>query len=289
MSFTSNQPLVSVLMTAYNREDYIAEAIGSVLASEYKNFELIITDDGSTDGTITIANQFAAADSRVMVHRNAKNLGQFENRNFAASLAKGKYIKYLDSDDKFYPFSIGYCVEMMQKNPTAEWGLLSLDKADENVFLTPGQAIFRHFFEKPFLMIGPDGSIYKKAFFDRLGGFSLKYGPANDVYTNLIAASKGSMVLLTKDFFFYRLHEGQAMNNSFGYLYNNYLVSKDAQLFLKDHLSKKQLAFVDNKNKRRFLKNVVMYFCKTFNISKTNMVLRKAGFTFKDALQGIFH
>ena len=55
-----NEPLVSVLMTAYNREQYIAAAIRSVLASTYQNFELIINDDCSTDGTVSIAKQFAA-------------------------------------------------------------------------------------------------------------------------------------------------------------------------------------------------------------------------------------
>ncbi|HEV2714429.1 MAG TPA: glycosyltransferase family A protein, partial [Terriglobales bacterium] len=95
-------PLVSVLMTAYNREKYIAEAIESVLASNFKDFELIIVDDCSKDRTAEIARRYTS-DSRVQVHVNEKNLGDYPNRNRAASLARGKYLKYLDSDDVIYP------------------------------------------------------------------------------------------------------------------------------------------------------------------------------------------
>ena len=103
---TNSLPLVSVLMTAYNREIYIAQAIESVLQSTYTNFELIIVDDGSTDSTLSIAKKYAEADERVYVYQNETNLGDYNNRNRAASLAKGMLYKYLDSDDVIYPCSI---------------------------------------------------------------------------------------------------------------------------------------------------------------------------------------
>ena len=65
-----NSPLVSVLMTAFNREQFIAEAIDSVLASTYTNFELIILDDGSADNTVAIAKQYEAIDASVRVYVN---------------------------------------------------------------------------------------------------------------------------------------------------------------------------------------------------------------------------
>src|ERR1700748_2916719 len=95
-------PLVSVLMTAYNREKYIEEAIESVLASSYTNLELIIVDDCSKDNTVEIARSYEARDPRVKVFINEKNLGDYPNRNRAASLAKGEYIKYVDSDDVMF-------------------------------------------------------------------------------------------------------------------------------------------------------------------------------------------
>ena len=103
---SNSLPLVSVLMTAYNRELYIAEAIESVLQSSYTNFELIIVDDVSTDSTISIAKKYSEIDKRVYVYQNETNLGDYDNRNKAASFAKGMLYKYLDSDDVIYPYSI---------------------------------------------------------------------------------------------------------------------------------------------------------------------------------------
>ena|SRR5674476_1029541 len=88
-------PAVSVLMTAYNREKYIAEAIESVLAQTFTDFELVVVDDGSKDHTVDIARRYSK-DPRVSVHINEKNLGDYPNRNRAASLARGRYLKYLD-------------------------------------------------------------------------------------------------------------------------------------------------------------------------------------------------
>jgi glycosyltransferase involved in cell wall biosynthesis len=96
-------PLVSVLMTAYNREKYIDEAIESVLASSYRNLELIVVDDCSKDRSVEIARTYAAKDDRVKVYVNETNLGDYPNRNRAASLARGEYIKYADSDDIMFP------------------------------------------------------------------------------------------------------------------------------------------------------------------------------------------
>src|SRR5205814_9393285 len=100
-SLRMSAPLISVLTTAYNREKYIAEAIESVLASTFKDFEMIIVDDCSKDHTVEIARRYSS-DPRVQVHVNEKNLGDYPNRNCASSFACGIYLKYLDSDDVIY-------------------------------------------------------------------------------------------------------------------------------------------------------------------------------------------
>src|SRR6187200_3447154 len=120
-----NSPLVSVLMTSFNREKYIAEAIQSVLDSEYRNFELIIVDDASKDKTIEIARSFERTDNRIKVSQNSKNLGDYPNRNKAASLASGKYLKYVDSDDKINKNCLSVMVAGMEKFPEAALGLMT--------------------------------------------------------------------------------------------------------------------------------------------------------------------
>ncbi len=96
---SQNVPEVSVLTTCYNRAPYIEQTIESVLSQTSQNFEYIIVDDCSTDGSYEIAKSFAEKDRRIQVHQNEKNLGDYPNRNLAASYARGRYLKFIDSDD----------------------------------------------------------------------------------------------------------------------------------------------------------------------------------------------
>ena len=116
-------PLVSVLMTAFNREKYISEAIESVVNSTYNNWELIIVDDRSSDLTFDIAKKYAMQDERIRVYRNDVNLGDYPNRNKAAEYAKGEYLKYLDADDVIYSHGLEVMVNSMLKYPGAALGL----------------------------------------------------------------------------------------------------------------------------------------------------------------------
>ena len=94
----SREPVVSVIMPAFNREKFIVESIRSVLSQSYKDFELIVIDDGSTDRTTAIASGFLR-DPRVKIIKNEKNLGIAYSRNKALQIARGTYIAPLDSDD----------------------------------------------------------------------------------------------------------------------------------------------------------------------------------------------
>src|ERR1035438_3224532 len=116
-------------MTAYNREDYIAEAIESVLAQTLHNLELVIVDDGSRDQTVDIARRYTN-DSRVRLHLNEKNLGDYPNRNRAAELAQGRYLKYLDADDMMYPHCLEMMVHQMEQFPQASLGFTLAPKKE---------------------------------------------------------------------------------------------------------------------------------------------------------------
>ena len=94
----SSYPLVSVIIPAFNREEFIAKSIESVLTQTYQNFILIIIDDGSIDKTVSIAEKYLI-DNRVTIIRNSENIGIAATRNKAILSAQGKYIAMLDSDD----------------------------------------------------------------------------------------------------------------------------------------------------------------------------------------------
>lgn len=171
----NTQPLVSVLMTAYNREKYIAYAIDSVLASSYTQLELIIVDDGSKDQTVAICRSYAAKDARVKIYINEKNLGDYPNRNKAASYATGKYLKYLDADDYIYSWGLEQMVAMMEAFPEAGWGLCSLPQIIEQPFpvlLQPAEAYKQAHLKTGLFHKAPISSIIRKEIFDAVNGFS---------------------------------------------------------------------------------------------------------------------
>ncbi|WP_166373166.1 glycosyltransferase family 2 protein [Psychromonas sp. SA13A] len=91
--------LVSIIMPSFNCEEFISETILSVISQTYKNWELIIVDDCSTDNSVNIINHFNKYDKRIHLILNDKNKGAAISRNKAIEYASGKYIAFLDSDD----------------------------------------------------------------------------------------------------------------------------------------------------------------------------------------------
>src|SRR5882724_4223522 len=89
-------PLVSILIPAYNAERWIAETIRSALKQTWRNKEIIVVDDGSTDGTLAIARRFEPKGVRAVTQPNQ---GAEAARNTASSLSRGDYIQWLDADD----------------------------------------------------------------------------------------------------------------------------------------------------------------------------------------------
>lgn len=109
------RPLVSVVMPSYNSEKYIPEAIHSVIAQTYENWELLIIDDGSTDSTANIVKQFSDIDSRITLYSNSKNMGVALTRNKGMDLAKGSWIALLDSDDVWHKDKLEKQLELAKK------------------------------------------------------------------------------------------------------------------------------------------------------------------------------
>jgi nucleoside-diphosphate-sugar epimerase len=107
-------PLVSICIPVYNCKKYIAQAIDSVLSQSYTDFELIIVDNASTDGTLEVVARYT--DPRIRLIRNKTNLGLEANWNKAVMEAKGKYIKLLPADDYLYPLCIERQVDVFE-NP----------------------------------------------------------------------------------------------------------------------------------------------------------------------------
>lgn len=110
---------VSIGLPVYNGENYLAEAINSVLAQTYTDFELIICDNGSTDRTEEICRHYADVDPRVRYHRNPKNLGASANFRRAFELATGELFRWLAHDDALAPEYLDRCVAALDRQPDA--------------------------------------------------------------------------------------------------------------------------------------------------------------------------
>lgn len=109
-------PLVSVLITVYNDEGNVGRAIESILKQTYQNFELVIVDDGSTDGTGAVLDSYQKKDGRIKIIRQP-NGGTAGAANHGLKHCTGKYIARLDSDDHSYPYRLEEEVNFLEANP----------------------------------------------------------------------------------------------------------------------------------------------------------------------------
>ncbi len=209
------RPAVSVLMTSFNREAYIAPALESVLRQTFDDFELLVVDDQSTDRTVEIARAYERSDRRVRVLVNDRNLGQFPNRNHAATLARGEFLKFHDSDDLMYPHCLAVMVSMMRSEPTASFGLsqgVAWPGGPCPMLLTPRMAYQREYFGDGVFMCGPAGAIFRADAFRRLGGFD-DVGVPSDLWFWIRACRTEPVLLLPADLFWYRVHATQEMQS----------------------------------------------------------------------------
>lgn len=111
------KPRISVLMTVYNCQKYLKTSIDSILDQSFRDFEFIIVDDGSTDGSKKIIEDYKQKDTRIVALRNKHNIRTSRALNKGLSVAKGKYVVRMDADDWSYPDRFQKQYSYMQKHP----------------------------------------------------------------------------------------------------------------------------------------------------------------------------
>jgi glycosyltransferase involved in cell wall biosynthesis len=125
-------PTVGIGMPVYNGERFLAEAIESVLRQSFTDFELIISDNASTDRTGDICQSYAATDPRIRYFRNEVNQGALPNFNRVFELARGRYFKWAAHDDVLRPDFLNRCVEALEAAPDAAVCQTAIDYIDES-------------------------------------------------------------------------------------------------------------------------------------------------------------
>ncbi|MGY5845943.1 glycosyltransferase family 2 protein [Salegentibacter sp. HM20] len=110
------QALVSIIMPAFNAEKFIGEAIESISAQSWRNWELIVIDDASEDRTSEIIKNFSREESRIQLIENSENMGAGKSRNLGIEKARGEFIAFLDADDLWKANKLETQVNFMQQN-----------------------------------------------------------------------------------------------------------------------------------------------------------------------------
>jgi teichuronic acid biosynthesis glycosyltransferase TuaG len=123
--------LVSIITPSYNSEKFIKDMINSIVNQTYQNWELLITDDFSSDKTVDIVKYYADGDSRIKLFRLSKNSGAGIARNYSINNAQGKYIAFCDSDDLWKPDKLSKQIDFMILN-NLSFTFSSYDVVNEN-------------------------------------------------------------------------------------------------------------------------------------------------------------
>jgi glycosyltransferase involved in cell wall biosynthesis len=125
-----DRPLVSIVLPTHNRAHLIKRAIDSVVSQDYSNWELLVIDDCSTDGTEEVIAIFLK-DSRIQYVRNEINLGGSGARNVGILKAKGDFITFLDSDDEYLPEKIELQLQLFETSTITNLGVINCGRLDE--------------------------------------------------------------------------------------------------------------------------------------------------------------
>jgi glycosyltransferase involved in cell wall biosynthesis len=220
-------PLVSVVLPAYNHARYVAEALASVAAQTYANLELVVIDDGSTDATAAVVSGCLASFARPVRFVSRENRGAPATLNEGAALARGQYVAFLNSDDRYAPERIATLVEAIARN-ARPWGFSLVSNlfgeaesalADGTLDVLQKQRNFLGTQPPSFTLVEfnvavSSGNLFvERDFFLSLGGFR-DYRYNHDWDFCLRAASVAEPVVVERPLYFYRVHAANTIAES---------------------------------------------------------------------------
>ena len=226
--------LISIILPVYNRKDFLPDCMDSLFAQTYKNLQIILIDDGSTDGTTQLCHDYAVQDSRVLFLQG-QHAGVSAARNLGLDAATGKYLFFVDSDDVIHPLLLQTLCEAMEASHADMGGtrVINIAQSQWDAVPTliarhsgPGETSFHSFAETihnvyhgqtPFGLIG--GVMFRR---DLVGDtrFSTELFIGEDyyfIYQNMIKGA--SSVFLKQKWYYCRIHGG---NSSKAYQYDGF-------------------------------------------------------------------
>lgn len=224
---------ISIIVPCYNQSEYLADALDSILAQTYPNWECIIVNDGSTDNTGQIAEKYTATDTRFK-YLYKENGGLSSARNAGIKIGVGEYILPLDADDKIGPYYIEKALNVFNEDSTVTlvYSKAKLFGINNHIWnLRP--YTYKELLKSNMIFCS---AIFKKSDFDNCGGYDneLKTGFEDwDLYIRML--NEKSIVFQLQDFHFYYRIKSESMLQSIGQKQqnhlNNYLYHKHIDIY----------------------------------------------------------
>jgi glycosyltransferase involved in cell wall biosynthesis len=253
----NTNPMVTVAMVTYNSSKYVRTAIDSVLASSYINFELIISDDCSTDNTWNIIQEYK--DFRIKATQNIPNIGEYNNRNKCIDLATGKYIIFIDGDDYIYPHGIKHFLKgaLLDKNAAM---VISRPESDHMIYpvvLSSHQTFKYDYLGHSITDQGFPSTLFK-TYILKKHGLTTEY-VSGDTYLKKELAYQYPTTLIHSGLAWWRRTPGQASERLFKTSIGIMESTK-----MKLHFLNKHHNILDNSEKQEALKRIYKPLFRTF-------------------------
>ena len=236
--------LLSVIVPVYNVESYLPTCIESIINQTYSNLELFLVDDGSTDKSGEICDEYAKKDSRIMVIHK-ENGGQGSARNRALDIAKGEYIAFVDSDDHIELNMYDAMINALERTDSdlvlcgfyTDSGLRIVDSIvpEKEMIFESDEELLRKYFDSPFVGGQPWNKVFKSSVFDEL---RFPEGTAReDVYIMHLALSKCKRAVhCGKRLYHYIVRDGSSEHQAFNpKVLISIKIAEDRHKFIKDN------------------------------------------------------
>jgi len=209
-------PRVSICIPTYNRKDYIVETLKSVFAQTYKDYEVIIVDDGSIDGTEEMIKKAAYPNLRYCWQENA---GEAAARNKLVSMAQGEFITFIDSDDLLMPDAVERMAKVMidEGGDVVVYGPYLRIDSDGNVIGRCRRKLYSGFITSQLfndIIVHPNGSMFPKRILQQAGGFDESLKVCTDYDLELRLSLKYRFIALDEPTFKHRRHCGNVSKDS---------------------------------------------------------------------------
>ena len=213
MSIDENRPVVSVILPIYNGERYLQDALDSVFAQTFCDYEVVCVDDGSIDQSLQILAQYG---SRLTVFRQP-NAGQGAARNYGVHVSAGRYLAFLDQDDRWYPHKLAQQVDVLEASKATVMVYCNSDRMNADGRITDvgttkeeqpraRESLLGRLIGEGLVL--PSSMLVRREVFDRVGGFDPQLRGFEDFDLCARLTQQGYIAFLEKSGFSYRVHEG---------------------------------------------------------------------------------